>query len=121
MEFAIVFLKWLLLTGAILYLTWRLTEGVQRRWLRYIPRAIALALAFTPTLVPLWPLEGTWPLPAGWIVFCAIVLDGPGERKLDLIHGGIPLLIVSLVGWFFLMLLTRPGQSPHEAENGMRR
>ena len=110
-----VFLKWLLLTGALLYLTWRLTTGFQRRWLRCIPRAIAAALALTPTLVPLWPLEGTWPLPAGWILFCAVVLDEAGERKLDLIYGGVPLIIISLVIWAFLMLLTRPKQKLHES------
>ena len=119
MEFATVFLKWLLLTGTILYLTWRVTDNVQRRWLRYIPRAIAAALAFTPTVVALPPLEGRWPLPAGWIVFCAIVFDEPGERRLDLIYGGIPLLIVSLLAWCFLMLLTRPGQKLSETEHGV--
>ena len=114
MEFAVVFLKWLLLTGALLYLTWRLTAGIQRRWLKFIPRAVTAALALTPTIVPLWPIEGSWPLPAGWIVFCAIVLDDPEERRLDLLYGGVPLLAVSLFSWSLLMFATRPGQKLYE-------
>lgn len=92
-----VFLAWL---------TWRLTRRIQRPWLRSSVRALALAAALTPTIVPVPGLHGALPMPAVWVLVCGIFGLGSEDRMMDLRYGGIPLLVVFGVIWLFSMAIT---------------
>lgn len=76
---------------------------IQRAWLRASVRAIAFAMAFTPTIAPVPSLHGALPMPAAWVLFCGISGLGSEDRMLDVRYGGIPLLVVFSVVWLTSM------------------
>jgi hypothetical protein len=99
MAFVRLFLVWFLAGGVLLLLVTGWTRGLRQPWLRQLLRSAVAALAFTPSLASLDNTVGTWPLPAGWILFCALVVDHAEDRLSDLLWGGIPILAVTLVLW----------------------
>jgi hypothetical protein len=91
--------------SATLIFTWRVTKNMRLVWLRHLTRAVIAAIAFTPTIVPAPEFHGSLPMPAA--LFPADILSNEDYDKcVNLIYGGIPLLIVALVYWSVAMLVS---------------
>jgi hypothetical protein len=84
---------------------WGLSRRIQRTWLRSALRSLAMAAALTPTIVPVPGLHGALPMPAIWVFVFGIVGLGGENRWVELLHGGIPLLVVFAVIWLISLAI----------------
>jgi len=72
---------------------------------RHLTCAVVAAVAFTPTIVPAPEFHGSLPMPAAW--FLAEILSNEDfDKRVNLIYGGIPILVVALVYWSIASLIS---------------
>jgi hypothetical protein len=106
MAFLLLFLRWWLLGGALLWLGCVLTRGIRLAWLKHLIRSLVAAFAFTPTIASLAGTTGFWPLPAGWVLLCSIGEKDPLELYSNLFWGGLPICVVACGIWLTLLRMT---------------
>ena len=78
---------------------------LKRVWLRHLIRAVIAAIAFTPTIVPAPEFHGSLPMPAAFLLYSTF-LDNDSDWRVNIIYGGIPLLVVALLYWSVASLIS---------------
>ncbi len=120
MAFFLLALIGLFLLGiGLLWLVWRTTKRLKSIWLREALRALAMAIAFTPTIVPFKGAHIGSPMPAFLALLYSVSEFFNGtDAVVCLTFGGIPLLIVAGIICLFRIPLA---YSADRRRNGRRR
>ena len=107
MQAVIIFAVVFLLVGIrILMKAWRLTNNIERQWVRSMVRALIAAVVFSPAIVPDSSLHGMIPMPAALAVVAGINDLANGKSALVLVSGLISIALVFVVVWLIGLLLS---------------
>jgi hypothetical protein len=90
----------------ILMKAWRLTNKIERRWVRSMARALIAAVVFSPAIVPDTSLHGMIPLPAALAVVAGINDLANGKSAVVLVSGLISIVLVFVVVWLIGLVLS---------------
>lgn len=113
---AVLFLVFFCVGASVLFFTRKQVARIGNGATRQLLRALIVALAFTPTVVPVPSLHGALPVPASWALLCGLSGDtSSGEPIVAITHGGIPLAVVFAATWLVAFFISCARRNPPAA------